>query len=137
MGTTFEAEGTDDDKMHFTFKPYVDLEGDIPEPTSDQIEEYFAEWRDIAIGGIEFAEELQPKDRDGNRKPETTHEQRQRESAQRERVKEFNIAQNRRRAECMAALCSDFPDADSIEKLPGRSRIRFQNYLMGELTPEG
>lgn len=134
---SFDAQQSDDDRMKFSFKPFVDIEGFIEEPTMDQIEDFYSDWRAVSLEAVEYAEGLLPKDREGKRREETAKQTRERELAQRGQGREINKTLNRRRAEIMAALCSNFPDADTIEKLPGRIRIKFQDYLFGELTPEG
>ncbi len=131
----FDAEVTDEGRMHVKLAPYSEFEGDVPEPTTEQIEDFFTEWRDISLSQVEFAESLTPKDQAGKPKDETARQMRERELAQREKIKKFSADILRRRAEALAALCSDTPNVEDIMSLPGRKFIEFQNYMMGELTP--
>lgn len=110
----FDA-GTVTDAMTYDFTAFGGGSGTIPEPTSDQIvqffEEYGANLRQIAA--------------EGETEEETTED----------RVAKAN-ARNARTKEIFARLCSDTPSKDDFDKLPHRVMVAFVAWMMGQLRPE-
>jgi hypothetical protein len=109
--------------MHCILRPFADWEGDIPEPTSAQLQEFMNAKSVEAERSRKRLEDLG-------------------EEATAEQVAEVlngdeARAGHRRQAEIYSAVCTGKPPADDLEKLPFREFNAFANWLTGELlNPE-
>jgi hypothetical protein len=114
----FDAGANED--LWFTFKPYVDHEGVIPEPSSDQIERLVELLRMV----------LPTKEVDGKTTLDLAKLQETFEGKQSDEVEAIVN-------EGIADVCSQFITADQIQALPYRVKQRFYGWLLGTLlSPE-
>lgn len=116
------------EELYYNFKPFVDVEGPIPEPSSIQI-------RDFRNGFVAMFQESLPdddtpkSDTDDDGKPKVTAET----------VKKFIIdvigedesELEEKTMQLIAAVCSDHPSFDELRELPYRHKQAFSGYIAG------
>lgn len=139
----FTAEGSVSG-LDWSFKPYVDASGVTPEPSSDQIKDYWAGYGALLQDEQERLSDWQErldaaaKDKDKARKIREEFKQAQRVNA--------DESQNRR-IELLAKLCGATADAEGnltggcptieqIRALPGRVFDAFNESMQEALVPK-
>jgi hypothetical protein len=111
--------------LKFDFNPYYDLEGTIPEPTEEQLGQFFTD-----IMAVQQASAKSMKGIDPAASPEKM-------MAALAKLPDGSLAAMLKRMnKPYAALCSGFPSEEDIGKLPPRVRLAFFTWLGGELNPE-
>lgn len=124
------------DLLEYDFSKYEAGAGEIPEPTTGQMESYFNEIRDIAKSARamqEAARKMQKRDQDGD--DSVSDEEAQEIIAA---MDEFSLQQFQAdMAAAVARLCSDSPSTDQMLKLPHRVLQAFIKWISGEFRPEG
>ena len=119
---SFNAE-TAVEPMHCILRPFADFEGDIPEPTTAQLQA-FRNAQAIEYERARAPLRALPDDATAEQVAEVLTE-------------EESEAGHRRSAEIYAAVCSGKPSADQLAKLPHREFLAFTRWLEGELlSPE-
>ena len=111
--------------LKFSFGPYLDLHGTIPEPSEAQLGKFYS---DVVAASAQTAKTM--KGIDGVTDPEKL-------MAALAKLPDGALGQNLARLnKPYADLCSGFPSEEQIGKLPPRVRLAFFAWLSGELNPE-
>jgi hypothetical protein len=127
------SESTSD--LKWDFRPFVDAFGETPEPSSDQISDYWASelarMRESQRRAEEFNSQLddltKAKDEDGIR---ALHDKYDSESIA---LGKSNLDERRH---VLSQLCSDCPNYDQINALPGRIFEAFEFEMQQSLGPK-
>jgi hypothetical protein len=112
--------------LKFSFNPYFDLEGTIPEPSDVQLAKFFADMIEVSKTATEAAQDFSPSS-----SPDQL-------LAAIAKLPDGSVAgMMSRMNKPYADLCSGFPSEEQLGKLPPRVRLAFFAWLGGELNPEG
>jgi hypothetical protein len=111
--------------LKFDFNPYYNLEGTIPEPTEDQLGQFFTDIMDVQKATAKSMKGVAP-----DASPEKM-------MAAMAKLPDGSLSgMLKRMNKPYADLCSGFPSEEDIGKLPPRVRLAFFTWLGGELNPE-
>lgn len=111
--------------LEFNWNPYYDLEGTIPEPTEEQLGQFFTDIMDVQKQTAKSMKGIDPA-----ASPEKM-------MAVLAKLPDGSLAALLARMnKPYADLCSGFPSEEQIGKLPPRVRLAFFTWLGGELNPE-
>lgn len=115
------------DPLTYDFRPHAELDGTVPEPSQDQVQEFYDRLGNqvrYALAGDPRLEGYDPTD------PEKVGDL----------LASLTIDDNRALHEQLivmhADVCSNQPDADAIRKLPFRLRRAWFGAVQGWLRPE-
>lgn len=101
------------DELTYNFKPFVDAEGTIPEPSSKQLSAFQSRLLELvpvtADGKIDTAELVNRTKAEDEGSEKLTHE--------------LYLA--------IATLCSNSPNVEQLEALPFRAQQAFVGWIMG------
>lgn len=122
----FDA-GTAVDQMEYDFTAYGGGQGTIPEPSTGQVTQFFADMKDIV------------KEARGLRNLASSETPASEEDLA-EAISDLDDGLmdrfNKRIAESTAQLCSGQPSPDDIQKLPFRVLAAFTAWIASEFRPE-
>jgi hypothetical protein len=111
--------------LQFSFEPYLDLKGTIPEPSEAQLTAFFE-----AMVNVQKQAPKALKGIDAGGDPEKM-------MTALGKLPEGSLAGMLGRLnKPYSDLCSGFPSEEQIGKLPPRVRLAFFAWLSGELNPE-
>jgi hypothetical protein len=111
--------------LQFTFVPYMDLTGTVPEPSEAQLGKFFADMIEVSKTAAEAVQGL-----DASSSPDQM-------LAAIAKLPDGGVAgMMSRMNRPYADLCSGFPSEEQLGKLPPRVRLAFFAWLSGELNPE-
>lgn len=127
-------------KLDYDFSAWKDDDGnalpkgDIPEPSPLQIAAYWGAYSEFVRAHSrkisEFEKKLKAAEGDQDTIDALEEEyQRWTDSIEQDRLAD--------RKKMLAALCSDSPDFDTLDKLPGRPFVAFERYMQEEISPLG
>lgn len=102
-------------KLDWSFKPFVDAEGVVPEPSTDRVGAFFDDLR-IAL------------DRPEGETPKSVVAFMEQEAADQALFSDEKVLA------AYAALCGDSPNADQLRALPHRQRQAFFGWITGQIT---
>lgn len=114
------------DPLDFTFKPHVNAEGTIREPSDDQIQKFLDAYKELTreLRG-QIPEDIDPTDIMAMM------------DAMDNLPPDILVESSTKMAEICSKLCSGFPSVEQILALPPRIRNPFYAWLQGEvLNPE-
>lgn len=120
------------EKLGYDFEMFKQGKGDIQEPDSDQIADFWADYSEVLAVSRErsagWAEKLEDE-----KLTAEDREDLEREAAawRRENAKQM-VA---RRREMLSALCSGDPNVEQLTALPGRVLDAFESYMMDAISP--
>lgn len=116
----------------YNFAPFLDEQGEIPEPSPEQIGEYFRDldalYRENTRGTQEFGERLQAATSMAQRREIDRNLMAWEEAT--------GKATLTRRRELLSSVCSDSPSVAILEQLPGRVFDLFEQYIQEQLSPK-
>lgn len=124
-------------KMSFDFRPFATGDGsagDIPEPTTDQLAEFYLAWEEMIRANRDalVAFDLEPTDGKEPTRDEIIARDR--------KIAEFNREHAAERVEqritLIAAVCSQMPSEETLRKLPSRILDAFETYVFEEFAPK-
>lgn len=111
--------------LEFNWNPYYDLAGTIPEPSEDQLGQFFTDIMEVQKNTAKSMKGIAP-----DTPPEKM-------MAAMAKLPDGSLAgMLAAMNKPYAALCSGFPSEEQIGKLPPRVRLAFFTWLGGELNPE-
>jgi hypothetical protein len=124
--------------LKFTLRPFADVEGTIAEPTSLQVEKFFADSRKEQLRAMREARELGLVPDDADSDEEMTPAQLEKFLEALAKIDPRRTAAARKRsAEILSALCSGQPTTGQLLELPLRILREFSAWIQGEvLSPE-
>lgn len=140
----------------FDFRPYVDADGTVPEPSLDQIEAYYNAAQAIAVDTGKVWEEIRQDRLDRRRAawqrehpggdmpadddlpPETLIATSERLAEEQTRSGEIQRESLDRQVRALADLCSGTPSYEQLTELAKHIRVfeAFQGYIEGFYSPE-
>jgi hypothetical protein len=121
--------------LDWTFRPFVEASGVTPEPTSDQITDYWSGYGELLDNNRIEVEKFDRRRKELGDDPDPDRlagldvefREWQRKNA---------AATITRRIALLAALCSDCPTAEQLTELPGRILDAFQQAMQDALVPK-
>lgn len=122
----FNAE-SELDPLTFNFRPYADVDGEVPEPTQEQVAEFYDQLgrqMELALAGDP---RLEGYDRTDQEKVADLLAS---------LTLEDGAAINDYAVDMHARVCSNTPDADAVKALPYRLRRAWFGAIQGWLRPE-
>lgn len=121
--------------LDYDFNPYAAVKGVTPEPSPDQIKTYWLAFqamvrrnRNELVEWDQRLNQLDPDDRAGRNALDEEY------AAWQDQASDERLVLRRK---MLAAVCSDQPSVEDLEKLPGRVFDDFEGYMQEELTPKG
>lgn len=139
----------------YDLNPYVDAVGEVPEPSIDQIEDFYNTARDIALEQRAAYERMRERriemrrqdwrdtHLEGEALPPDSELPEELSDLVRERLKveeaearEIDRRADLRQREALSALCSGTPSTEQLIALPVRVLEAFAGYIEGFYSPE-
>lgn len=110
--------------LDWSFRPFLDASGTVPEPTDDEIRKTNAQLRDITLAVT--GEDFDPDDRRAAMQAFSKLSENDLEKFSDEQI------------DALAIITKDSPTRDQMAQCPPRVRAKFMNWLLSELnSPEG
>ena len=108
----------------------------IPEPSTDQISDFWTAYFKTLDGIRRERGEEAPKNPDGTDAEETPDERDDRIARNIALGQQAAMKANEERKVILAELCSNTPDRETLDKLPHRVIRAFEAYIVGAFSPE-
>lgn len=137
------------DPLDYDFRPYVEAWGTVPEPSERAINKFIGQWQTLiremtrlsmtseeaaAKDASELTEEEIAEQEEIEQNLPTTVD----EALAKVRNSSVNLEESESVTEELiditAKVCQDNPDAETLRALPGRIRVAFLGWIVGELA---